>query len=467
MKNTISPTALQNEFRVLRPRRLRLARKCVVLCVVGLTLAMAAGHCRADALARMTPEWLKQTHEAVETLAQDRQEVSLKTEYQDFRACMHVHSLLSHDSRGTIKEIRENAKRAGVKIIMFTDHPSEKHDYIDDSHRGLDDGVLFIPGAEQRGLQSYPLKSIQKEPTPSPQAQVDLVRGTKGQVFLCHLEERMDWELDGLTGSEIYNIHADFKDELPMIKALRSPVGMLRLAPLIKQYPQETFAALQNYPADYLKRYDELCLKSRLTGVSANDAHHNQGVHAFVGKDGKVQLEGALGEKMAQLDPEKVPLMKPLLLGKSPGDTIFRMDLDPYERSFRHVSTHLFLKEQTEANVRECLDAGRAYVAFDWLADPTGFVFQAATPKQTWEMGSEPPFDSALELRAEAPMPGTFRILRNGKEVISTRSRSIKHTVTEPGNYRVEVWLNLPDEPKIWILSNPIYVRDAEQTPKS
>ena len=443
-----------------------LSRLCLFLgcCVV---TALTVNESRADALARMNPEWLQQTHEAVEQLKSDRQDVSLKSDYTDYRACMHVHSLLSHDSRGTIKEIRESAKRAGVKIIMFTDHPSEKHDYIDDSHRGLDDGVLFIPGAEQTGLQCYPTKSVQKEPAPTPQAKVDQVRATGGQVFLCHLEERMDWELDNLTGSEIYNVHADFKDELSLVKALRSPMGMLRLAPLISEYPQEMYSALQDYPADYLRRYDELCMKSRLTGVEANNAHHNVGFRAFLDKDGKVQLEGALGDKLAQLDPGKVPLLKPLLLGKKPGDTIFHLDMDPYERSFHHVSTHMMLKELTEPAVRQCLEDGRAYVAFDWMADPTGFVYQATNADKVWEMGSEPPFEPGLDLRAEAPLAGTFHIWRNGKEIATSAGRSLNHKVTESGNYRVEVWLNMPDGPKIWILSNPIYVRDAAKTAKS
>jgi hypothetical protein len=74
-------------------------------------------------------------------------------------------------------------------------------------------------------------------------------------------------------------------------------------------------------------------------------------------------------------------------------------------------------------------------------------------------MGSEVPFESGLELEAAAPLPATFRLVRNGKEVASTRSRSFKHAVTEPGNYRIEVWLNLPTEPQIWILTNPVYVK--------
>ena len=49
--------------------------------------------------------------------------------------------------------------------------------------------------------------------------------------------------------------------------------------------------------------------------------------------------------------------------------------------------------------------------------------------------------------------------MRNGREVHHVRSQQLEYSVSEPGVYRVEVWLNFPDEPRIWILTNPIYVR--------
>ena len=140
---------------------------------------------------------------------------------------------------------------------------------------------------------------------------------------------------------------------------------------------------------------------------------------------------------------------------------MFELDLDPYVRSFRHVSTHLLMKDLTEADVRETLQAGRAYVAFDWMADPTGFAFQAVDGETVHPMGSELTLDGELELRTAAPLPGTFRLMRNGEEVTSHRGRKLQHTIDQPGNYRMEVWLNLPDGPQIWILSNPIYVRGS------
>jgi PHP domain len=420
-----------------------------------------APHAWADAVERMAMEKLRATHAKVESFQKELRKVSLESGYDDVRALLHVHSAFSHDSRGTIDEIVAAAKKVGVRAILFTEHPANHYDYVVDGHQGMKDGVLLIPGAETEGFLAYPKTSIQGEKGARKQQFSDLVKGTGGMIFLCHLEERMDWEIGGLTGSEIYNTHADLKDEPKLLAAMRSPLFLFTLVPAVKEYPQEVFAALQDYPADYLKRWDQLCQKARHTGVSANDAHHNQGFHARLTEEGKVQLEDGLGKKLAQLDPEKLPPLKALVAGKKPGESVLDLEMDPYERSFHHVSTHLLMHELTTANVCEALNAGRAYVAFDWMADPSGFVFRADRDGDTWPMGSEVPGPAGVRLRAEAPLNGTLKLIRNGEVVSEQAGNALDTTIDRPGNYRVEVWLTLAGEARPWILSNPIYVRPA------
>jgi hypothetical protein len=412
-----------------------------------------------DTLDRLRPEKLRAVHEAVEALKSQRREVQLRSGYDDVRTLLHVHSSFSHDSRGTIDEIIAAAKEADVRAIMFSEHPANTYDYFVDGHRGVKDGVLLIPGAETGGFLAYPRQSIQQQKTDTPQAYSDLVRSTGGQVFVCHLEERMDWQIANVTGTEIYNTHADLKGEKRFLAAFRSPLMMFNLVGAVKQYPQEVFGAVLDYPADYLKRYDELCQIARHTGVSANDSHHNQAYFAKVLDDGKVRLEDILGENIATIDPEKLPAIKLLLAGKKPGDVLFKLDLDPYVYSFRHVSTHLLLPDVNESEVREALSEGRAYVAFDWLADPTGFIYQAVRGEDKWPIGSEVAFGEGLRLRAEAPLEGRFKVIRDGNEVLNQAGHEIDYPVQSPGVYRVEVWLKVADEERPWILTNPIYVR--------
>ena len=429
-----------------------------VLCLTAVSHSASA----ADALDNLEIDKLRRLKLAVETLKSDRLPVERNSDYADYRACLHVPSHLSHDSNGTVEEIVKAAKEVGVNVVMFNNHPADSYDFYTDGHSGLVDGVLLIPGAETTGLLAFPTASVKDKLGSKPQEFVDAVGPNGGMSFLCHLEERMDWELTGLTGSEIYNTHADFKDEARFIRALRDPLTlMLKLGPALREYPQGVFAALHDYPADYLKKWDAMCAVKPHTGVSANDAHHNQGLKATMVEEGKVRIDDGLGEQVALLDPEKLPLVKPLLSGKKAGDVVFDLDLDPYARSLHHVSTHLLMKHLTEADVRDALQQGRAYVAFDWIADPTGFVFQLAGDGNNHEMGSDLPLAPGMVLHAAAP-PGSFRLLRDGKEVARELGCTFQYPVTEPGIYRIEVWLNLEEEPRIWILSNPIYVRAPE-----
>jgi hypothetical protein len=390
----------------------------------------------ADMMDRLRPEKLAAVHDAIEALKTRRREVGLSSGYRDVRALLHVHSAFSHDSRGAIEEILAAANDAGVRVIMFSEHPAGSYDYFVDGHRGLKDGVLLIPGAETGGFLAFPRQSIQDEKTDTSQAFADLVRSTGGLVFLCHLEERMDWNIANLTGTEIYNTHADVKDETRFLAALRSPLTMFSLVGAVKQYPQEVFGALLDYPADYLKRYDQLCQQARHTGVAGNDSHHNQAFRAKILDSGELLVEDALGKTIAKLDPQKLPPLKLLTAGKKPGDLLLDLDLDPYVRSFRHVSTHLLLTEVSEASVRQALVDGRAYVAFDWIADPTGFVYRAERDAENWPIGSEISFAEDLHLRAEAPLEARFKLLRDGAVVLDESGPAIDFKVDKPPGRR-------------------------------
>lgn len=412
-----------------------------------------------DAVDRAKMPYLKAEHEAVAALAGEWQAVTLDDGFDDYRAVVHVHSYHSHDSNGSLEEIRAAAKAVGVRVVMFTDHPADSYDYFTDGHRGMEDGVLFVPGAETSGFLSFPSRSVQGEQTSGPQEYADLVREDDGLVFLSHLEERLDWNIAGLTGTEIYNTHADVKDEGRLLSVLRSPFGLLTLMPALEKYPQEFFAALQDYPADYLKRWDELCREAPHTGVAANDSHHNQGVLLRLNDEGKVDVVDLLDKKITTLDPASFAPLRTWSEGKKPGDVVKAIDLDPYERSFRHVSTHLLMNELSVESVREALKHGRVYVAFDWMGDPSGFVFQATRDGGRFAMGSEIEGPDGLALASAAPLPGLFKVLRDGEIIHEHRGRTIEFDVREPGNYRVEVWLPIAGELKPWILSNPIYVR--------
>jgi hypothetical protein len=429
------------------------------LWLVLTTVLLAEGPARADALAKLKADKLEAVHKAIEALRSERRILSRAGPFQDYRANLHVHSALSHDSRGTIEEIVAAAKATGTRVLMFTEHPADHYDYFKDGHQGFKDGVLLIPGAETKGFLVYPTQSFRGLDAGPPQEFCDLVRSRGGLVFLSHLEERMDWGIHGLSGTEIYNTHADFKDEKNLISALRNPLWIYQSYDLFRQYPQEAFSALLDYPADYLRKWDQLCEKAPHTGIAANDAHQNIGLVIRLIEGDKARFEDALGKKLVEIDAGAIPALQPLRQGKKPGDILFQLRLDPYENSLRHVGTHLLLTELSEKAVWDALEAGRAFVAFDWIADATGFDFAALSASRRYEMGSRPSLANDLRLQVQAPLPCQWKLIRNGKLLTEVSGRKLEIPVAEPGNYRVEAWLKVAGEDAIWILSNPIYVR--------
>jgi hypothetical protein len=170
--------------------------KIQILFRVALVIGILALHrmARADALDKLRAEKLQSVHQAILALKSQRQALSRPGPFTEFRANLHVHSGLSHDSRGKIEDIVAAARAVGTRVLMFTEHPSERHDYFTDGHQGTRDGVLLIPGAETNGFLAFPTRSLRGLATGSPQEFCDLVRSRGGLVFLSHLEERMDWE---------------------------------------------------------------------------------------------------------------------------------------------------------------------------------------------------------------------------------------------------------------------------------
>ena len=460
LRNFATPVAQQPAWQSIA----RLAIAAAMLLIFAHTPAIAL-----TPLDRLQAERLRATHLAVDKFARQRHEVAIPSGFRDIRAVMHVHSSLSSDSRAPLKEILRAAKAVGINAILFTEHPGPSFDYFDDGHQGLHDGVLLIPGAETEGLLVYPTRSMAglpltgNQPTRA-QAIVDRATRDGGLAFLSHLEARMDWKLKRLTGSEIYNTHADLKQDGPLTDLFMAPLGVALLLAGLEHYPQETFAAIQDYPADYLRRYDELCQSGRLTGIAACDAHHNQIYSTVVTADGGFDVVDFEHRRLLTLPAAAAAMLKLVTEKRAAGSVVWQVDLDPYERTLRHVTTHLLVEQLDRPGVWQALREGRAYVSFDWMANPSGFLCQAEAAEKHWPLGSEVPIAEGLALRVAAPLPCRLKLMRNGQEVgRQDGADSITWPIHEPGVYRVEAWLELAGEPRPWILADPIYVRAADK----
>jgi hypothetical protein len=424
-----------------------------------------------EALDRLQKGWLEQMQQTRLHLANQRQDVPSRSSLQHVRANLHVHSKLSHDSRGEIDAIVAAAKRAGTDVLMFTEHPSDEVDFYTQGHRGMNEGVLLIPGAETQGMLVYPTLSLRPFSKAAPEELAGIVRRRGGHVFISHLEERMEWQVPGITGVEIYNTHADFKKQESLGKALRDPLKLVALAKLFKDYPQESFSALQTYPEDYLKRWDQLCQIAPHTGIAANDAHENIGIRVRLASSSEVAIEDALGETLAKLPRLVVSPFLKIPSDVNEGAILFQAQLDPYECSLRHAGTHLLVPSLTPDHVFQALEEGRGWVAFDWLADSQGTQIGIEKPREDgtlerWELGSR--IDATqlpLDLHAHAPIPCQWRLIRNGEPIEKSSGEVASWKLVTPGIYRVEGWIETEREQHPWVLANPFYIQADSQTP--
>ncbi|MFL6213113.1 MAG: histidinol phosphatase [Blastocatellia bacterium] len=415
---------------------------------------------------RMKLDHLAAVHQARLSYQQQRRAVRLRTGLMDYRAILHAHAEDAPHTGGTRPEMLKAAHAAGVNIIMLSDHWRPERDFIDDSWRGLHDGVLFIPGAEAEGFLLYPMASIRDKKS-SPRD--ELIATTKtggGNIFLSHVEEKLDWPTANLDGLEIYNHHTDVKDETAfnfwLQGAMTDRARLSEIEQALATYPQEVIAAQQDYLAPILKKWDTDSVHHHLTGVAANDCHHNQ-VFTITAVDEQTIEVGLITSRpeKKRITSAQVPAVAAMLSGRKPGELIGKLDFDPYERSFLYVSTHILARQLSEPAVREALRQGHAYVAHDWLCDASGFAFVAYSDdrKNISIMGDEVRLSPTLRLKAEAPVACNWKLLRNGEVVATGESREITLPLKAAGVYRVEAWLEADGEMRPWIYSNPIYVR--------
>lgn len=417
-----------------------------------------------SAIERMKPMHLRAAHEDALRLQKKRQTLAPLPGLHDYKAILHAHAEDSAHTGGTRPEMLADAKKAGVQVILLTDHFRPPRDFIRDSWRGLHEGVLFIPGSETHGFLIYPFDSIMDR-MEAPKAEfISAVTTNNGLIFLSHIEERPDHAMDGLTGMEIYNRHMDAKKDMAglisIAMKLLDPVQLAEFKESLRLYPDELLAAQVTYLDGYISKWDAETQKRRLTGVAANDCHHNQ---VFVVKmvDEKTVRFGTVVDKdddMRKATADSRPGILEMTKGRKPGDELARVDLDPYYRSFRDSATHILAPELTEAAIRTALQNGHAFVSHDWMCDATGFSFQVVGTS-AGIMGDEAKWVEGQKLLAQFPVSCHIRLLRNGKEISNSESAELKHAIESPGVYRVEGWLKLDGEERPWIYSNPIYVR--------
>src|SRR5438093_6148169 len=246
--------------------------KSFVICLPGLVFVLALNFAGAAVAAgsefpagrlvpaeRMKTARLKAAHDDAARLQGMRKVLPPLPGFHDYKAILHAHAEDSAHTGGTRPEMLADAKKAAVQAILLTDHLRPPRDFMD-SWRGLHDGVLFIPGSEARGFLVYPAKSIMDRMEAPESTLIPAVTAGNGLIFLSHIEERPDHSMEGLTGMEISNRHADAKKDMDGVIAialkLLDPEAFKELKENLRQYPDELLAAQVYYAQEYLTKWD-------------------------------------------------------------------------------------------------------------------------------------------------------------------------------------------------------------------
>ena len=393
---------------------------------------------------------LEETGRGGQTLALPR--------FYDYAGALHIHSTYS-DGAGTVAQIAEAANQAGLDFLVLCDHSSLQARV--DGQDGWRGRTLVLIGTEVTTDTGHLLAldvpdSFLPASGDAVEAQKSIL-GSGGLGFValpCDLKDHwrdFDRFQDGI-GLEVFNLSA----------IARTKINLPTLAEVWRRYksrsPLRAFHLVSARPDRELKLWDTLTTAPgpglparRVVGIASLDAH---AVMKFARRT---------------------------------------YPFPTYEETFRTLRTHLVMAQplshgevpeegraelgkQDAARVHAALAAGHCYMAYDNYADPTGFVFEAGPNSSL--MGDAvtlPSFEvdtdrqsPGITLIAQSPRTRSLvRLYKDGHLVAAARGGRLEFAVSEPGVYRVEVFLyrtrlgSLCLGAKPWIFSNPIYVQPA------
>ena len=382
---------------------------------------------------------LGRLHNAIQSLESQRQQPS-SDGVIEYRGVIHVHSFLGGHSSGTFEEIIAGAKSNHLDYVVMTEHSARDQNTADLTLKGIHNNLLFVNGNEVKTRSGDRLLLVPGDQLASKDSDWTtsevLKRRESGLEFVAYPEDFKSWEASGLTGVEVYNVFTNTRTINPLLMFFDTVWSY-------NSYPDLLFATFYERPTQSLRRWDEAILKKgeRLVAIAGNDAHANVG------------------------------------FGLS-GESLLRVRLDPYERSFKLVRVHVLVgpagdtqinpdqASSGQLNDQALLDAigrGNCFIGFDLFGDTTGFRFTAQDADERKIMGDEIKLDGEVRLTASVPVPARVVLFKDGVAIKDDwRIRSLEFVAKEKGSYRVEVYLSqLPgrvkDQP--WIISNPIYVR--------
>lgn len=376
--------------------------------------------------------------------------ISLNT----YQGVMHVHSFWSHDSEGTLFDIIPAAKNNNIDFIFLTDHPHGDSDSIPHGYHGWYNGVLIESGSENQGFDVWPLQKTVIDWSRNKDTIAREITQNGGIVFYAHTEEGHNWNNPYFQGMEIYNFHADTKDESLVPQILNFVVNG-------NKFSQLALREMFNEQTAVLARWDSLNNIRKVVGFSAVDSHENQNFRARRLKDGRVEW---VGPDANPIDTVKITFLNKWLFGKPDANGwIFKWMIDTYQEGFRYITNYVLADSLSVTSLKEHLLKGHLYTAFKALGDAKGFNFYAEDKQGhlAGMMGDSVSTAKVRSLRAVSPLPGVFRLIHNGKIILQTQKPGYNFKFEKPaekGAYRIEVHVMQGNRLIPWLYTNPVYI---------
>ena len=332
-------------------------------------------------------------------------------------AVYHVHSALSDGLRSP-EEIAKAAKKAGVGLVLLTDHG--KPHFKASTYQEDFEGVRVVGGSEVAmvdghltffGARSVPLFKLPPHP---PDAVEDINEWGGYSVIAYPNDPKVGWSY----------WDADFRPsgiELLNMSSIVRKSGLIRRALVFLYLPFSAhyFLSAVEPPLKAMSRWDGLLERDQVSGLVAVNAH------------GGFRLGQALDVPL----PSYSSLFDSLVLG---------------------------IDRRYKRSPFEAIRQGDFFCLVRAAGEPKRFEFTALADHDTFRSGSLVPGQAHLRVSAEVESLKLRLVLRrNGEVVKESEGDLLEHGPVGVGVYRAEVYLSnhpflSPEVP--WIFSNPIRI---------
>jgi hypothetical protein len=338
---------------------------------------------------------------------------------------LHMHTTFS-DGSGSVGDLVDAARAAGLKWIIITDHDT----LAGLPQAGWHDDVLVIVGHEITPERNHFLAlniGTVIDNTLAPQEFIDTVYAYGGFGIIAHPDERVinpfkriyrweDWQIDGPSerdgkpvGIELWNLMSDWGESVNGWNALLQ-VYLPRLG-------------IRGPTTATLAWWDRLNMAGRRTfGVGGVDAHAFQ---------------------------RRLPWGM--------------LEIFPYRWMFNTLTNYLLLNEPLSRDahtathqVYAALAGGRSYFVNRLDGDGAAVQFGVERGTERYIAGDSVSLAGGpLLFRADAGCNAYLRLIGNGKPVASG-VRALRQSIATAGVYRLEGYWG----GKAWLYTNPVYVSE-------